>query len=45
MMMPASAITPRMATKPNGAWNASSAAAAPMMPSGAVANTIIALPK
>ncbi len=45
MMMPASAITPRMATKPNAAWNMSSAAAAPMMPSGPVASTIMVLPK
>src|SRR5262249_4148826 len=45
MMMPASAMTPRIATKPNGAWNIKSAAAAPMIPSGAVANTVRVLPK
>ena len=45
MMMPSSAMTPRMATKPNGAPLIRSAAAAPMMPSGPVASTSIDLPK
>ena len=40
MIMPLSAMTPRMATKPSGAWNSSSAATTPISPSGAVRNTI-----
>ena len=39
MIMPASAMTPRSAMKPNGASNASSEKLAPMRPSGAVENT------
>ncbi|MCY1383532.1 hypothetical protein D9M69_716700 [compost metagenome] len=40
MMMPNIAITPSMATKPNGLPNISSAATTPMSPSGAVSTTI-----
>ena len=39
MIMPASAIMPSSATKPNGRLEMSNAPVAPMMPSGAVANT------
>ena len=41
MIMPNSAMTPSCATKPNGARNTSSAAAAPTRPSGPVRNTSI----
>ena len=40
MSMPASAISPSSATKPNGLWARLSAIEAPTMPSGAVKNTI-----
>ena len=39
MIMPASAINPSSATKPNGRLETSSAPVAPISPSGAVANT------
>ena len=39
MRMPISASTPRMATKPSGAWLGSSAATTPMSASGATAKT------
>src|SRR5215831_15616149 len=45
MMMPASAMTPRIATKPKGAWNTSNVVAAPITPSGPVASTTRVLPK
>ena len=45
MMMPSSAMTPRMATKPNGEPVTRSPAAAPISPSGPVKKTSIALPK
>ena len=38
-IMPISAITPSSATKPNGRFSTSSAAATPAMPSGPVKNT------
>ncbi len=38
MIMPASAIKPSNATKPNGYWPESEPSAAPMMPRGAVRN-------
>ena len=40
MIMPQSAVMPRIATKPSGAWNMSSAATTPISPSGAVRNTM-----
>jgi len=40
MIIPHSAVTPRIATKPSGAWKMSSAATTPMSPSGAVRNTM-----
>ncbi|KAG0754952.1 hypothetical protein G6F22_020787 [Rhizopus arrhizus] len=45
MIMPASAIVPSSATKPNGARNSSRNRVAPMMPSGAVTSTIAAREK
>ena len=39
MIMPASAIRPSSATKPNGRLETSSAPVAPIRPSGAVTNT------
>ena len=39
MIMPASAITPSIATKPNGMLNVASISATPIMPSGAVSST------
>src|SRR4249919_1603578 len=41
MIMPDSAMTPRIATKPSGAWHTSNAATTPIRPSGAVRNTIV----
>ena len=38
-IIPISAITPSSATKPNGRFNSSNAAATPAMPSGPVMNT------
>ena len=40
MIIPLSAVMPRMATKPSGAWNMSSAATTPISPSGAVSSTM-----
>ena len=40
MIMPPSAMMPRIATKPSGAWNTSSAGTTPIRPSGAVSTTI-----
>ena len=45
MIMPISAITPSSATKPNGRFSSSSAAATPGRPSGPVRNTSIAREK
>ena len=40
MIMPHSAVTPRIATKPSGAWKISNAATTPIRPSGAVRSTM-----
>jgi hypothetical protein len=45
MIIPASAMTPRSATKPNGAPATRSAATAPIAPSGAVSSTSASLEK
>lgn len=39
MIMPASAIVPRIATKPMGVWVGSSAATTPIRPNGATLTT------
>ena len=44
-MMPIKASTPRIATKPSGAPNGSSAATTPMRPSGATLTTSASFPK
>ena len=45
MIMPASAMRPSSATKPNGRLETSKAAVAPISPSGAVTNTRASLEK